>query len=77
MECVVGLIAVIINGGTELPEDNRLQVLNASDESLSGEEGDAFVGIVDDIWVALQSIDIPMPPANLDGTLRLLQHVFG
>jgi len=33
MECVVGLIAVIINGGTELPEDNdHLQVLRGESE---------------------------------------------
>ena len=75
MECVVGLIAVIINGGTELPEDNRLQVLNASDKCLSDKECHAFVGIVDDIWVALQKIGIPMPQANRDGTWCLLRHV--
>ena len=76
MECMVGLIAVIINGGTKLPALNDLHVFHAlGGANLSVVECRALVGIATDIWVALQKINIPMPQANPDAARFLLRHV--
>ena len=71
---MVGLIAVIINGGTELPADNDAHVLNAVGASLSVEECHALVDIVTVIWAALKKILIPMPEATPDAVDFLLRH---
>ena len=74
MECVVGLIAVIINGGTKLPALNDLHVFHALGANLSVVECHALVGIVTVIWVTLKKILIPMPAATPNAVQFLLRH---
>ena len=74
MECMVGLIAVIINGGKDLPAGNDLEVFHAGGAPLSGEECRALVDIVTVIWAALKKILIPMPEATPNAVEFLLRH---
>ena len=74
MECMVGLIAVIINGGKDLPAFNDLEVFHAGGAPLSVEECRALVDIVTVIWAALKKILIPMPEATPDAVDFLLRH---
>ena len=71
---MVGLIAVIINGGTELPALNDLHVLHARGAKLSVDECHALVETVTEIWAALKKILIPMPEATPDAVDFLLRH---
>ena len=71
---MVGLIAVIINGGTKLPALNDLHVFHARGAKLCADECRALVEIVTDIWAALKKILIPMPEATPDAVDFLLRH---
>ena len=72
---MVGLIAVIINGGTKLPALNDLHVFHAlGGANLSVVECRALVGIATDICTALKKILIPMPEATPDAVNFLLRH---
>ena len=74
MECMVGLIAVIINGGKDLPAFNDLKVFHARGAQLSGEECYALMKIVTVIWDTLKKILIPMPAATPNAVQFLLRH---
>jgi len=74
MECMVGLIAVIINGGTKLPALNDLHVFHTLGANLSAVECHALVRIATDICTALKKILIPMPEATPDAVDFLLRH---
>ena len=74
MECMVGLIAVIINGGKDLPAGNDLKVFHARGAQLSREECYALMQIVTVIWDTLKTILIPMPAATPNAVQFLLRH---